>query len=235
MYKIFDSYLGGPQRDWSSELLKSIKAFEEQGKAAEKKAEAERVKGTTPSLPLERYAGTYQSEMYGETEVALENGKLVTRFGPNFNGDLEHWHYDTFRVTWRDRMQGKGFVNFRLNTQGKVDSLSIENLSEFTRAPEKPEAVAGINLSEADLRKFVGKYALEATALEISIELIGNSLKASVPGQPVYTLVPVTTDRFRLEGAPADYFVQFEMAAGKPKSMTLLQGSRPPIVLLLKQ
>jgi CubicO group peptidase (beta-lactamase class C family) len=235
MYKIFDSYLGGPQRDWSSELLKSIKAFEEQGKTAEKKAEAERVKGTTPSLPLERYAGTYQSEMYGETKVALENGKLVTRFGPNFNGDLEHWHYDTFRVTWRDRMQGKGFVNFRLNTQGKVDSMSIENLSEFTRAPEKPEAVAGINLSEADLRKFVGKYALEAVALEISIELIGNSLKASVPGQPVYTLVPVTTDRFRLEGAPADYFVQFEMVAGKPKSMTLLQGSRPPIVLLLKQ
>ena len=33
-------------------------------------------------------------------------------------------------------MQGKGFVNFRLNTQGKVEVVNIENLSEFTRVPE---------------------------------------------------------------------------------------------------
>lgn len=235
MYRIFDSYLGAPQRDWSAEMLKTIKALEEQSKAAEKKLESERVKDTTPSLALDKYAGSYQSEMYGEATVAVENGKLVTRFGPNFTGDLEHWHYDTFRVTWRDRMQGKGFVNFRLNAQGKIESINIENLSEFTRAPDKPEAVAGITLSEEDLKKFVGRYALEAPPVEISIELIGGSLKATVPGQPVYTLVPVAADRFQLEGAPAGFFVQFEIADGKPKNLTLIQGSRPSIVFLPKR
>ncbi len=216
-------------------MLKTIKGLEELGKAAEKKAEAERVKGTSPSLPPEKYAGAYQSEMYGDAKVAFENGKLVAQFGLNFMGDLEHWNYDTFRVTWRDRMQGKGFINFKLNKQGKVEAMNIENIADFTRAPEKPEAVAGIALSEVDLKKFVGQYALETTAIEVSIELVGNILKANVPGQPVYTLVPVAANRFRIDGAPDGFFAQFEMDGDKPKSLTLVQGSGPSMVLLPKQ
>ncbi len=234
MYRIFDAYLGVPQRDWSAEIQKTFKALEDQGKAIEKKAEAERVTGTSSSLPLEKYAGSYQSEMYGDAKVAFENGKLVAQFGPNFIGDLEHWNYDTFRVTWRDRMEGKGFINFRLNTQGKVEAISIENIADFTRAPEKIETVAGITLGEADLKKFVGIYELAAPPLEISIELVGNSLKAMLPGQPVYMLVPVAANRFRIEGAPDGFFAQFEMADGKARSLTLIQGSRPSVVLLAR-
>lgn len=231
MYRIFDFYRGVPERDWSATMLKTVKGLEEQGKAAEKKAEAERVKGTTPSLAIDKYAGKYQSEMYGETKVDLENGKLVVRFGPNFTGDLEHWHYDTFRVKWRDPMQGKGFANFRLNAAGKIDQLNIEGLSEFTRAADAPPAVAAVTLSEAELKKFVGKYTLEAVGLEVNIELVGNSLKATVPGQPVYTLVPVGADRFKLEGAPDGFFAQFDLAGDTPKSLTLVQGSRPSVTL----
>jgi CubicO group peptidase (beta-lactamase class C family) len=233
MFKIFDAFLGEPSRDWSSEMLKATKGLEEQAKANEKKTDAERVKGTAPSLPLERYAGAYKSDMYGEVKVALENGKLVTHFGPNFIGDLEHWHFDTFRVTWRDRMQGKGFVNFRLNSRGKIDTLNIENISDFTRAPDPPETTSVV-LSEADLKKFVGKYALASPPFEISIELIGSGLKANVPGQPVYSLSPVAANRFRLDGAPDGFFAQFELAEGKPKSLTLVQGSRSSVVLLPK-
>ena len=136
MYKIFDIYLNAPHRDWSADMLKVRNTLEEQAKAAEKKAESERVQGTSPSVALDKYAGTFQSDMYGEAKVALENDKLVLRFGPNFTGDLQHWHYDTFRVVWRDQMQGKGFVNFRLNSAAKVDVINVENLSEFTRVPE---------------------------------------------------------------------------------------------------
>ena len=235
MYRIFDAYLGVPQRDWSAEILKMYKGLEEQAKTAEKKAESERVKGTSPSLALEKYAGEYQSEMYGGAKIAFENGKLVARFGPNFTGDLEHWNYDTFRVTWRDRMEGKGFVNFKLNTQGKVEEMNIEGLAEFKSAPEKPAAAPTIALSEADLKNLAGKYAMESGAVEVSIELVGNSLKAIVPSQPVYTLVPIAANRFRIEGAPDGFFAQFELAEGKPKSLTLVQGSRASIVLLPKQ
>ncbi len=135
--RIFDSYLGAPQRDWSAEMLKMTNDLLEKSKAAAAKMEAERVKDTKPSLALEKYAGDFQNEMYGDTKLIVENGKLKLQRGAQFTGDLEHWHYDTFRVTWRDRQLGKGFISFRLNSQGKVEGMNLENLAEFTRVLEK--------------------------------------------------------------------------------------------------
>jgi hypothetical protein len=83
--------------------------------------------------------------MYGGAQVAFENGKLVAHFGPGFTGDLEHWNYDTFRVTWRDRSEGKGFVSFSLNPQGKVEGMNIQGIADFKRAPEKSAAAATSN------------------------------------------------------------------------------------------
>jgi hypothetical protein len=71
--------------------------------------------------------------------------------------------------------------------------------------------------------------------LEVSIEFVGNGLKANVPGQPLYSLSPVAANRFRLEGAPNGFFAQFELLDGKAKSLTLVQGTRSNIVLLAKQ
>jgi CubicO group peptidase (beta-lactamase class C family) len=125
MYRIFDTFLGAPQRDWSAELLKTVKTVEEEGKAAEKKQESGRVTGTNPSLALDKYAGTYRNDLYGDVKVALNNGKLNLRFGPAFTGDLEHWHYDTFRARFVTSGDSKAFVTFALNAQGKLDTLTL--------------------------------------------------------------------------------------------------------------
>jgi hypothetical protein len=136
-------YLGTKeQKDWSAEMLKTMKSLEEQGKAAAAKMEAERVKGTSPSLDLEKYAGDYKSEMYGDVKVMFQNGKLMAKFGPNFNGELEHWHYDVFRVNWQDKVQGKGFISFRLDQQGKVAEMNMTGLGDFSRVPEKKSETA---------------------------------------------------------------------------------------------
>ena len=81
-YRIFDTYLGAPARDWSAEILKSMNALEEQARAAAAKMDSERVSGTTPSLALEKYAGDYRSEMYGDATVAVDNGKLSCDAAP---------------------------------------------------------------------------------------------------------------------------------------------------------
>ncbi|HET9529596.1 MAG TPA: serine hydrolase, partial [Blastocatellia bacterium] len=220
MYRVFDSFLPPrePQKDWSADLLKVFKAQMEQMANAEKKKEADRVKGTSPTLPLAKYAGNYSDDMYGEVKVTEENGKLVVRYGPAFVGDLEHWHYNTFRATWRDPTIGKLLVNFTLDTAGKVDEIRIENLTGFKRAAEKAEEIAGLSLSEDDLKRYLGKYEMKTPPLEVSIEMIGGKLKGVIPGQPVSTLVPVAQDRFRVvvEGAPVEIYAQFEMADGKP-------------------
>ena len=236
MFRIFDTYLGGPQKDWAGEMLKGLKGLEDQGKAALKKMEESRVKGTQPSLALEKYAGTYKDEALGDAKVTLENGKLVVRT-PAFVGDLEHWHYDTFRATFRDNaVGGKTMATFTLNSQAKPDALNIADLGlTFKRAADEAKPGTAIAMSEADLKKFAGKYELKAPAIEVSVEIIGGKLKAVLPGQPAYTLVPVAANRFQIEGAPEGFFVQFDVAGDRAKSLTIEQGAGPKMTLTLKQ
>ncbi len=238
MFRIFDAYLGAAPRDWSAELLKTIKAFEEQGKTAQKKQEAERVKDTRHSLALAEYAGNYKNDLYGEVKVTHNTGKLSMRFGPAFTSDLEHWHYDTFRAKFVAAGVSYAYMTFALNAQGKTETLTL-NLPgvadyPFKRTPETA-ATAAVSVSEEELKKFAGKYELKTPPVEVSVEIVGGKLKAVVPGQPVYTLVPVAPNRFSIEGAPSGFFVQFEMAEGKVKSLTLIQGSGPSLTLLPKQ
>ncbi len=135
--RIFDSYMGAKERDWSGDILKAIKTQEAAGKAAQEKMIAERAKDTKPSFDLAKYAGDYQDEMYGDVKVKLENGKLQITYGSGFKGTLEHWHFDTFQATWSEDVQGKTFVNFKLNSMGKIDAVSIDSISEFKRMPDK--------------------------------------------------------------------------------------------------
>jgi CubicO group peptidase (beta-lactamase class C family) len=130
--KVFDIFLNiTPKRDWSAEYLERTKRGKEAAAKAEQQIEASRVKDTKPSLALEKYAGTFVSTLYGDAKIEIENGKLVLRLvpAPTFVADLEHWHYDTFRLTWRDSVVypfPKGFVTFTLNAQGQTEQMKID-------------------------------------------------------------------------------------------------------------
>ena len=235
MFRVFDSYLGVKPKDWAGDMFKALKGLEDQGKAAQKKMEESRVKGTQPSLPLEKYAATYKDEAFGDAKVALENGKLVLST-PAFVADLEHWHYDTFRATLRDNaVGGKALVTFTLNSQAKTNALDIADMGLAFKRSDEAKAAAAISMSEADLKKFAGKYEMKGSPIEVTIEIVGGKLKAAVPGQPVYTLVPVAANRFQIEGAPEGYFVQFDATGDRAKSLTIEQGAGPKLTLTLKR
>jgi len=229
MYKVFDAYMGSlQQRDWAGDLLKTLKTLQQKSREAEKKQEAERVRNTRPSLAPEKYAGTYKNDLYGEVKVTNTKGKLGVRFGPAFVSDLEHWNYDTFRAKFRAAGESKAFVTFALDAQGKSDELTLEMMKEypFKRVvPDVAENKAIIALSEAELKKFAGNYAVQNPPLEVSVEMVGGQLKLVVPGQPVYTLVPLTARRFGIKEAPAGFFTEFDVAGGKVKSLKLVQGA----------
>jgi len=131
MRRLFDMQLGLPERDYSGEALKAVAARATARKAADASLEAQRAAGTNPSLSLERYAGRYEDQMYGDASVTTENGKLVLKFlaSPDFVADLEHWHYDTFLLRWRDQLSypfPKGFVTFDLDARGHVAGFKID-------------------------------------------------------------------------------------------------------------
>ncbi len=130
VYKILDAYLDGEERDWSNEFYKL--AQENKQKKSEQRAEtgAKRAADTTPALALSAYTGTYGGEMYGDATVSLQDGKLVLQLLPNPDliGDLSHWHYDTFVVTWRKQFAwfDDGKVQFMLNQDGEVTEMKID-------------------------------------------------------------------------------------------------------------
>jgi CubicO group peptidase (beta-lactamase class C family) len=142
MWRVFDAYLGVPERDWSSEFLRRVRSDED--KAGAKRKEAEKpTPNTKPSLPLSKYAGRYVNCVLGDARIVEDGGSLVWQGAP-FAGPLQHWHYDTFQVTWTDVRAGsvprKSFVNFQLNSQGHVSALTIEEQIEFRRAPDSAPA-----------------------------------------------------------------------------------------------
>jgi CubicO group peptidase (beta-lactamase class C family) len=130
-YKVFDVFTGAPPRDWSADYLARAAAARAREAAEAKKVEEARVPDTKPSLPLGSYAGTYGGQMYGDAKVTEENGRLVVRLVPSpaYVGDLEHWHFDTFRIKWRESVvypYPRGWVTFNLDAQGKVSEMKID-------------------------------------------------------------------------------------------------------------
>jgi CubicO group peptidase (beta-lactamase class C family) len=115
---------GGAAREWSAELLKLYAGLQAQSDSARARQEAQRIAGTRPTLPLERYAGTYADSLYGAVTVTLERGQLVLRRGAR-SGVLEHWHYDTFRARWANAWQGTSMATFVIGPRGVADRLEI--------------------------------------------------------------------------------------------------------------
>ena len=135
MYRIFDAYTrGAAARDWSEEFLKLSRAGEQQMEAQRKQLEAKRATNTQPALALEKYAGVYQHDLYGEARITKENDKLSLSFGPGVEGGLEHWETNAFRITWSDPMFPDMILTFELAEGGlEVDRMRLGQVGEWKR------------------------------------------------------------------------------------------------------
>ncbi|MGQ0648954.1 MAG: serine hydrolase [Gemmatimonadaceae bacterium] len=138
MQKIFDLQLKAPARDWADEAWKRREAQRARAAQAQQRAASQRVANTKPSLPLSAYAGAYSDSLYGDLTIREEGGKLALSFGPMWNGVLEHWHFDTFRVRFDTPVLPPVPVTFRLNAAGKVDEVELDmaGAAMFKRRPD---------------------------------------------------------------------------------------------------
>jgi CubicO group peptidase (beta-lactamase class C family) len=143
IYRVLDLYLGPRDKDWSALLLEREGRSRAEAEEARARREAERVGDTRPSLDLERYAGVYADSLYGDVRVEMEGVGLTLRYGADYHGDLAHWHFDTFQVTWRRKGYGSAFVTFQLDGGGKPARLELEGLAVFGRRPDPEPARSG--------------------------------------------------------------------------------------------
>ena len=126
VYKCFDLFALGGDRDWSSEF----KALYAQEDAKNEKAiadfESKHVTGTKPSLPLEAYAGTYTDPLYGQVRISVKGNSLDV----SINNDvlrlsLDHWEYDSFRGWFEKKWYGKANAVFTIGADGTVSAVNL--------------------------------------------------------------------------------------------------------------
>lgn len=130
VFDLFDPH--GEPRDWSAELEELYDGIAAAARTEREERFPERVEGTTPSHPLADYAGSYEDPLYGTVEVTREGDGLRLEYGPGLQGPLEHWHYDTFRVSFDAAWRGERWVTFVPGPEGTIERLEMGG-SEFTR------------------------------------------------------------------------------------------------------
>lgn len=133
MYRVLDALLGAPATDWSAEYLALAQRGNERSARAARELEEARLPGTTPSVEAGRYTGTFTDALYGDVRVRTEGDRLVLDYAPDYVGDLEHWHHDTFRVVWRRAGFGRGFVTFSLDERARITGLALDGFGSFRR------------------------------------------------------------------------------------------------------
>jgi CubicO group peptidase (beta-lactamase class C family) len=134
-WTVLDHLLGATPYDWVAAYDALERRAAAGAAAADSAAAAARDTASRPSLPIERYAGTYRDAWYGDIGITFEDGGLVMRFGhtPALVGDLGHWQYDTFVVRWRDReLRADAFVTFALEPDGSIREARMQAVSPAT-------------------------------------------------------------------------------------------------------
>ncbi|MEP6885920.1 MAG: serine hydrolase [Gammaproteobacteria bacterium] len=130
MYELLDYYLGLPAGHWPEKFKEYKRHKIDEALKVFRIAAANPVK-VGPSLPLERYAGTYSDPWYGDIEVTDSTQGLKINFAstPRMSGRLEHWQYDSFITRFDDAGIEPAYVSFGLNADGKVERVTLKAAS----------------------------------------------------------------------------------------------------------
>lgn len=115
-------------RDWAAETIEGGKRAT--ARAAEESAAIEkaRIAGTSPSRPLDAYAGTYVDPLYGDLVITRDGNRMTLQFAGGQKAGLTHWHHDVFRVVWHDRVYNFAdtFAAFGLDAAGNPRRLDMK-------------------------------------------------------------------------------------------------------------
>lgn len=172
-WRFFDMYYGNPKRDWSAEALAAAKKAREKSEAEEPKAPAE----PEPALALDRYAGSYKSDIYGSVTVEKRPEGLSMVLGPkSARVEMRHFDGNKFIASWRYFIlkEDAGFVTFDLAKDGSVAAMTVDMLNQdgcggFARVSQDSGAPA-ISAGKAQGRDKVVIDGMNVTRLKAEKE-----------------------------------------------------------------
>ncbi|NLD83697.1 MAG: serine hydrolase [Clostridiales bacterium] len=123
-HAILDQYLNAEGGDWHNRYRQLIEQVFTAELEKMKNPEIKRVEGTSPSHALAAYAGTYRNATYGDIVISSEADGLHFLYNKAAS-PLEHFHFDSFRVTDPNHLFVGMLLSFLTNQKGEVDRISF--------------------------------------------------------------------------------------------------------------
>ncbi|MFP4060009.1 MAG: serine hydrolase [Bacteroidales bacterium] len=130
-YTVLDNFIPGKllNNNWMEFYLNRQERYYQYKKQRDEGRFEDRLKNTSPSLPLAGYTGLFNDKSYGQASVDLKNGKIFLTLlpaGDFFSGELKHWHLNTFSVQFNDPYLPFGLVTFDFDHSSKISGFKID-------------------------------------------------------------------------------------------------------------
>ena len=137
MLRIFDAYLGAPERDWSAELLAVARRGASTGTIADAPSSAG---GNASRRPLGEYAGDYEDPLLGALTITPDSSLLRFALATGLTGSLEPLGNDRFLARWDDpgitvvvASLARAVITFSF--AGQTATAEFEGVGRFARIP----------------------------------------------------------------------------------------------------
>jgi CubicO group peptidase (beta-lactamase class C family) len=223
---IADKLLGLKYKDWHRTQKDVVDKAKAAAKEKLKADSTQRKMGTRPTHAISDYAGTFTNEGYGTLTIEQQKDSLVAKYNA-LTFKMKHYHFNYFNFIpvadgidagEDDAMKGQ----FNINIKGEIESLSLP-LQAGVKDIEFKKKVETIDVSKADLEKYIGEYELPGPTIVKAYIKGEKTLMVLVPGQPDYEMVAIKTDLFNFK-AISGFSVRFEKNdAGEVTALYFIQ------------
>lgn len=127
--KVLDLYLGDGKADPVADMLPRLEKRDAREAERRNSRETARAMDTKPSTDATALIGNYTDKIYGTVIIEQVGGKPVLSFPRAkdlFTGDLEHWHYDTYKWNHADPFLEPGYITFSFDADHTVTGFKID-------------------------------------------------------------------------------------------------------------
>jgi len=129
VFKAIDLFELGGTTDWSTAFKSLYDSLRSERRKADSANVPKQVLNTTPSLPLDDYAGTYSDELFGTIKIVSENNQLKVLINNVLTGTLSHFHYNTFKVVYSKKQYSPDYYTFQLSNKGKANAVTVYDIT----------------------------------------------------------------------------------------------------------
>jgi len=123
LWEVMDNDPPEERRDWNGEIFELYAGLSKQQDEKWAETEEGRLVGTRTSLPLDEYAGVYESPAIGNITIEVSDSGLTLNT-PNVELKMTHWHLDTFLVEY-EPWGLREFAEFHIGPDGSISGIDL--------------------------------------------------------------------------------------------------------------